>query len=82
MAVSAEVAEILYPPIEPFSKGELAVSEIHTLYYEECGRREGVPVLFVHGYAGEIGAGRLGGRGVVASDLPTLCAEAMAALCR
>ena len=42
----------LYPPIEPNRTGQLAVDEIHTLYWEECGNPEGLPVLFLHGGPG------------------------------
>ncbi|KAI5084371.1 hypothetical protein GOP47_0000540 [Adiantum capillus-veneris] len=42
----------LYPPIEPYSTGELKVSEIHTLYWEQNGNPDGYPVLFLHGGPG------------------------------
>ena len=42
----------LYPPIEPYRSGTLAVDELHTLYWEECGNPNGVPVLFLHGGPG------------------------------
>lgn len=42
----------LYPPIEPFQSFQLAVSELHTLYIEQCGRPDGLAVLFVHGGPG------------------------------
>lgn len=42
----------LYPPIEPYRSGTLAVDELHTLYWEECGNPDGVPVLFLHGGPG------------------------------
>lgn len=42
----------LYPPIEPFRTGTLAVSPIHTLYFEESGNPRGKPVVFVHGGPG------------------------------
>ena len=42
----------LYPVIEPFDSERLAVSSKHTLYFEQCGKRDGVPVLFVHGGPG------------------------------
>ncbi|NJO85491.1 MAG: prolyl aminopeptidase [Synechococcaceae cyanobacterium RM1_1_27] len=42
----------LHPPIEPFQSGELAVSELHTLYYEQVGNPEGKPVVFLHGGPG------------------------------
>ncbi len=42
----------LYPPIEPFRSGRLPVDSMHTLYWEECGNPNGVPVLFLHGGPG------------------------------
>ena len=42
----------LYPPLEPNRSGHLAVDEIHTLYWEECGNPNGVPVIFLHGGPG------------------------------
>jgi proline iminopeptidase len=41
-----------YPPIEPYNSGELKVSSIHTIYYEECGNPDGMPVVFLHGGPG------------------------------
>ncbi len=42
----------LYPPVEPYEQGRLPVSELHTLYYEQCGNPEGSPVVFLHGGPG------------------------------
>lgn len=42
----------LYPSIEPYFSGYLAVSAIHTIYYEECGNPLGQPVVFLHGGPG------------------------------
>jgi proline iminopeptidase len=42
----------LYPEIEPFSKSSLKVSDLHEIYYEECGNPEGTPVVFLHGGPG------------------------------
>ncbi len=42
----------LYPQIEPYDNGTLAVSPLHTLYYEQCGNPHGKPVLFLHGGPG------------------------------
>jgi proline iminopeptidase len=44
--------QILFPSIEPYRTGMLAVDDIHTLYWEECGNPNGVPVLFLHGGPG------------------------------
>jgi proline iminopeptidase len=42
----------LYEPIEPYDTGMLPVSEVHTIYYEQCGNPEGKPVVFLHGGPG------------------------------
>ncbi len=42
----------LYPPIEPYDQGMLAVSPLHTIYYEQCGNPAGKPVVFLHGGPG------------------------------
>lgn len=42
----------LYEPIEPYQQGTLKVSEIHELYYEQCGNPDGQPVVFLHGGPG------------------------------
>ena len=42
----------LYPPIEPFDIGRLKVSDIHEIYYEQCGNPNGKPVVFLHGGPG------------------------------
>jgi proline iminopeptidase len=45
-------APTLFPPLQPHRSGRLAVDDIHTLYWEECGNPQGVPVLFLHGGPG------------------------------
>ena len=42
----------LYGPLEPYQQGMLKVSEIHNLYYEQCGNPHGQPVVFLHGGPG------------------------------
>jgi proline iminopeptidase len=42
----------LYPPIEPFNTGRLRVSNVHELYFEESGKPDGKPVIFLHGGPG------------------------------
>jgi proline iminopeptidase len=42
----------LYPDLEPFNTGRLAVSPIHELYYEESGNPKGKAVVFLHGGPG------------------------------
>ncbi len=41
-----------YPEIEPYDRGMLRVSELHTIYYEQSGNPDGKPVVFVHGGPG------------------------------
>lgn len=41
-----------YPEIKPYATHQLRVDDIHTLYIEECGEPEGIPVLFLHGGPG------------------------------
>lgn len=42
----------LYPALEPYATHQLEVDAIHTLYVEECGNPEGLPVIFMHGGPG------------------------------
>jgi proline iminopeptidase len=43
---------VLYPNIEPYQTGMLAVSDLHTIHYEVSGKKDGEPVLFLHGGPG------------------------------
>ncbi len=42
----------LFPSITPYSSGYLEVDDIHTLYWEQSGNPDGVPVLVLHGGPG------------------------------
>jgi len=42
----------LWPEIEPHTSGMLPVSDIHRIYYEQCGNPDGVPVFVLHGGPG------------------------------
>lgn len=42
----------LYPPIQPYHSGYIQTGSIHELYFEECGNKEGIPILFLHGGPG------------------------------
>lgn len=42
----------LYPEISPYRKGRLRVSDLHEIYYEECGNPAGKPALVLHGGPG------------------------------
>ncbi|MBC7750518.1 MAG: prolyl aminopeptidase [Candidatus Saccharibacteria bacterium] len=42
----------VYPEITPYHTDKIKVSEIHTVYFEECGNPNGRPVVFLHGGPG------------------------------
>lgn len=42
----------LFSPITPYSQGFLSVDDIHTLYWEQSGNPDGVPILVLHGGPG------------------------------
>jgi len=42
----------LFPPILPNRHGTLAVDDLHTIYWEEVGNPNGIPVVFLHGGPG------------------------------
>lgn len=41
-----------YPEQVPYRRGRLRVSELHEIYFEECGNPDGKPVVFLHGGPG------------------------------
>jgi proline iminopeptidase len=47
----------LFPKSRPYRTGRLAVSKLHTLYFELVGKAEGTPVIVLHG-----GPGGMSGR--------------------
>jgi proline iminopeptidase len=42
----------LFPEIQPYNRGRLKVSELHEIYFEECGNPHGKPVVVLHGGPG------------------------------
>lgn len=42
----------LYPECHPFSQTFIPVSPTHSVYVEQCGNPDGVPVIFLHGGPG------------------------------
>jgi proline iminopeptidase len=52
MDARSDVRADLYPALEPFDQGMLALDQVHTMYWEACGNPAGVPVLFLHGGPG------------------------------
>ena len=41
-----------YPPINPYRSGMLPLDDLHTMYWEESGNPDGVPVVLLHGGPG------------------------------
>ena len=52
LAADSSQAIRLWPEIEPFETGYLRVSDVHEIYYELCGNRDGIPVIVLHGGPG------------------------------
>ena len=50
--IERRLRDQLYPSIEPYDTGMLALDETHTMYWEQSGHPGGVPVLFLHGGPG------------------------------
>ncbi|WP_204112556.1 prolyl aminopeptidase [Shimia biformata] len=44
--------QYLYPPTTPFDQRMLEVGDGHTVYVEQCGNPQGVPVVVLHGGPG------------------------------
>ncbi len=42
----------LFPEIKPYNNGLLPLDDIHTMYWEQSGNPNGLPVLFLHGGPG------------------------------
>lgn len=45
-------SQFLYPPVDPFDQRMLDVDGGHSLYVEQCGNPDGIPVVVVHGGPG------------------------------
>ena len=41
-----------FPEIQPYLRGRLRVSDLHEIYFEECGNPHGKPVVILHGGPG------------------------------
>lgn len=44
--------DFLFPAIEPFATGHFAPDDVHSVYWEECGNPDGLPILLLHGGPG------------------------------
>lgn len=44
--------EKLFPKIKPFYSGYFRAGDGHTIYYERCGNKYGIPVVYLHGGPG------------------------------
>lgn len=50
--MTQDARSTLYPLLEPYRTGHLAVGDGHEIYFEESGNRNGKPVLMIHGGPG------------------------------
>jgi proline iminopeptidase len=48
----SEPSPYLFPPVTPLRTGMLQVDALHTIYWEEVGNPQGIPVIFLHGGPG------------------------------
>lgn len=46
------MSKFLFDLVEPYSVGALKVSDVHTIYYELSGNKNGIPVVALHGGPG------------------------------
>ena len=44
--------QYLYPPIDPFDQRMMEMPGGHTIYFEQCGNPDGIPVIVLHGGPG------------------------------
>lgn len=44
--------QYLYPPIDPFDQRMMNMGQGHQVYVEQCGARDGIPVIVLHGGPG------------------------------
>lgn len=42
----------LYPECQPYTQASITLSQLHSVYVEQCGNPAGVPVIFLHGGPG------------------------------
>ena len=42
----------LFPEIEPYATGRIALDAVHVMQWETCGNKNGVPLVFLHGGPG------------------------------
>jgi len=52
VASHKSAVQYLYPPVEPFDRRMLDVGDGHSVYVEQSGRTDGVPVVVLHGGPG------------------------------
>ncbi len=52
MPLSPELENLVYPEAAPYNDGYLKVSDLHTIYWQAYGNRNGIPVICLHGGPG------------------------------
>jgi len=51
-AMPPAAPDALFPAIEPFAHGFLPEQDGHSVYFEQCGKLAGLPMVFLHGGPG------------------------------
>ena len=49
---TSRAAPHLYPPIDPYDQRMMEVGDGHSIYVEQCGTPDGIPVVVLHGGPG------------------------------
>ncbi len=52
MPLSPDLEDILYVEAAPYTQGHLKVSDLHEIYWQAYGNKNGIPVLCLHGGPG------------------------------
>lgn len=52
MPLSPELEKIVYPEIVPYDEGFVQVSDLHKIYWQAYGNKDGIPVVCLHGGPG------------------------------
>ena len=50
--MAVELNDVLFPEIDTNFEGDLQVSNIHTIHWEESGNVNGQPIIILHGGPG------------------------------
>jgi len=52
MTTASELDALLYPASSPYNAGFLKVDELHSIWFDEYGNKNGIPIVYLHGGPG------------------------------